>query len=74
MHDLVVLKKAFDTIAYVVLSQKLKCFSKHAVNWFKSYLSSRSFLINLVNSFSQSASISCGVPQDSMLGPLLLLI
>ena len=44
------------------------------VNWFKSYFSNRSFKVNLGNNFSQPASVSCGVPQGSILGPLLFLI
>ena len=70
------LQKAFDTIDHDILLQKLYaiCFSKHTVNWFKSYLSNRSFLVNLENNFSQPASVSCGVPQGSILGPLLFLI
>ena len=70
------LQKAFDTIDHDVLLQKLYAigFSKHAVNWFQSYLSNRSFLVNLGNNFSQPASVSCGVPQGSILGPLLFLI
>ena len=46
-------------------------FSKHIVNLFQSYLCNRSFLVNLGNNFSQSASVSCGVPQGSILGPFL---
>ena len=70
------LQKAFDTIDHDVLLQKLYAigFSKHTVNWFQSYLSNRSFLVNLENNFSQPASVSCGVPQGSILGPLLFLI
>ena len=49
-------------------------FLKHTVNWFKSYLSSISFLVNLGINFSQPTSVSCGVPQGSILGPLLFLI
>ena len=41
---------------------------------FKSYLSNRSFLVNLGNNFSQAESVSCGAPQASLLGPLLFLI
>ena len=56
--------------------QKLNAigFSKHNVNCFQSYLCNRSFLVNLGNNFSQSASVSCGVPQGSILGPFLFLI
>ena len=73
---LIDLQKAFDIIDHDVLLQKLYAigFSKHTVNWFKSYLSNRSFLVNLENNFSQPASVSCGVPQGSILGPLLFLI
>ena len=72
---LIDLQKAFDTIDHDVLLQKLYAigFSKHTVNWFKSYLSNRSFLVNLENNFSQPASASCGVLQGSILGPLLFL-
>ena len=53
-----------------MLLQKLYAigFSKRTVNWFKSYLSNRSFKVNLGNNFSQPASVSCGVPQGSILG------
>ena len=70
------LKKASGTIDHDLLLQKLYAigFSKYTVNWFKSYLSNRSFLINLGNNFSQPAPVCCGVPQDSILGPLLFLI
>ena len=70
------LGKAFETIDHDILLQKLYAigFSKHTVNWFQSYLSNRSFLVNLGNNFSQPASVSCGVPQGSILGPLLFLI
>ena len=73
---LIDLQKAFDTIDHDVLLQKLYAigFSKHTVNWFKSYLSNRYFLVNLENNFSQPASVSCGVPQGSIFGPLLFLI
>ena len=58
------LQRAFDTIDQDVLLQKLYAigFLKHIVNWFQSYLSNRSFLVNLGNNFSKSAFVSCGVP------------
>ena len=49
-------------------------FSNHTVKWFQSYLSNRKFMVNLENSFSEVSSISCGVPQGSILSPLLFLI
>ena len=66
---LIDLEKAFGTIDHNVLLQKLYAisFSKHTVNWFKSYLSSRSFMGNLGINFSEPASVSCGVPQGSNL-------
>ena len=69
---LIDLQKAFDTIYHDVLLQKLYAigFSKHIVNWFKSFLSNRSFLVNLGNNFSQPPCVSCGVLQGSILGPL----
>ena len=49
-------------------------FSKHAVNWFRSYLINRTFLVNLGNGFSQPVNVSSGVPQGSNLHPELFLI
>ena len=54
------LHKAFATIDHGILLEKLYAngFLKHTVNLFKFYLSNRSFLINLGNYFSESASVS----------------
>ena len=49
-------------------------FSKNSVNWFRSYVINRTFLVNLGNVFSQPACVSGGVTQGSILGPLLFLI
>ena len=70
------LQKAFDTIDHDVLLQKLYAigFSKRTINWFKSYLSNRSFKVNFENNFSQPASVSCGLPQGSIFSPLLFLM
>ena len=73
---LIDLQKAFDTINHDMLLKKLNIigFSDHTVEWFQSYLSNRKFTVNLENSFSEVSNISCGVPQGSILGPLLFLI
>ena len=59
-----------------ILPQKLYAigFSKHSVNWFRSYLINITFLVNLGNVFSQPACVSSDVTQGSILGPLHFLI
>ena len=78
MNDIILidLQEAFVTIDHDILLQKLYVigFLKHAVNWFQSYPFNRSFLVNLRNNFPQPASVSCGVPQGSILRPLLFLV
>ena len=62
---LVDLQKVFDTINHDVLLQKLHAISflRHTINWFKSYLSTRSFLVKLENHFSQPASFLWCTPR-----------
>ena len=73
---LIDLQKAFDTINYDILLEKMEHmnFSPETICWFKSYLSNRSFIVNVDSSFSEPADLNCGVPQGSILGPLLFLI
>ena len=73
---LIDLQKAFDTIDHEILFQNLKAirFSKGTLQWFRSYPSERIFLVNIKNKLSYFKKISCGVPQGSILGPLLFLI
>ena len=49
-------------------------FSDYAISWFKSYLSNRSFIVNVENDYSDPGDLNCGVPQGSILGPLLFLL
>ena len=73
---LIDLQKAFDTIDHKILIEKMKCmgFSNDVSKWFESYLSKRMFSVHVEKSFSGKALISCGVPQGSILGPLLFLL
>ena len=73
---LIDLQKAFDTINHNILLRKMSAlrFSDRSINWFQSYLSNRSFRVNVQGKYSCIAKIDCGVPQGSILGPLLFLL
>ena len=70
------LQKAFDTVNHDILLGKMKamCCSNSAVKWFRSYLSDRKQLTDLSGTRSELDSITCGVPQGSIICPLLLLM
>lgn len=70
------LQKAFDTVDHSILLMKLEALglSQDIIRWFHSYLSDRQQLVDVSGTFSSCAGIRCGVPQGSILGPLLFLI
>ena len=71
------LSSAFDTIDHEILLLKLKNdfrISGPALNWMKSYLSNRSFAVRIINVNGQSVILVYGVPQGSILGPLLFVL
>ena len=68
------LSATFDTIDHGILIKRLSLrygISGTALNWFLSYLTGRHQTIEIANCFSAALPTSCGVPQGSVLGPLL---
>ena len=70
------LKKAFDTINHSLLIKKLnKCvITGSSLKWFVSNVSGRSQAVNTSSSLSDFKNIGIGIPQGTILGPLLFVI
>ena len=70
------IKKAFDTVNHNILLKKCKKLGIHGnvLNWLKNYLENRKQITIANNVLSDTGNIVCGVPQGSILGPLLFLI
>jgi len=70
------LQKAFDTLDHSVLLSKLAHYGVRGIShtWFSNYLVNRKQYIYLNNCVSDYSSVVCGVPQGSILGPLLFLL
>ena len=68
------LSASFDTFDHAILLDRLQIWvgiQGVALQWFHSYLKDQTFSVNIGNIFSSSAAIACGVPQGSILGPIL---
>ena len=70
------LSKAFDTIDHNILIYKLRAYGVrgNAISWFEDYLRNRCQFVAYKSNTSQTSMVKCGVPQGSILGPLLFLI
>ena len=70
------MSKAFDSIRHDILLSKLQNldFSQGALDWFQSYLSNRQQCVRIGDAVSKVLPLEFGVPQGSILGPVLFTI
>ena len=73
---LIDLSAAFDMVDHSILLKKLELYGmdRQAINWMNSYLSNRSQVVMVDGCLSPPLNITCGVPQGSILGPLLYIL
>ena len=70
------MKKPLDTVNHQILLRKLEHYGIRGIHldWFKSYLSNRKQYVSVNGNTSEYLEVACGVPQGSVLSPLLVLI
>ena len=70
------LKKAFDTVDHKIILDKMHAYGirGNILRWFRSYLTNTSQFVSYDGRQSEIQSITCGIPQGSILCPLLFII
>ena len=70
------LKKAFDTVNHNILLKKLHAYGirGNILKWFESYLHDRQQYVYVNKTKSDTKYVKCGIPQGSILGPLLFIL
>jgi len=71
------LSSAFDTVDHNILLTRLDVsfgVKSTALEWFQSYLTDRTQVVRVAGCSSKTSRLRCGVPQGSILGPLLFII
>jgi len=70
------LAKAFDTVNHHEIIKILPNFGLKniSLNWFRSYLKNRKQIVKINDILGEEMEIKCGVPQGSVMGPLLFIL
>ena len=70
------LAKAFDTVDHDILLSKLEYYGvcDESLPWFKNYFTGRKHFVHIDSQSSEEVAVSSGVPQGSILGPLLFIV